>query len=205
MSSSDLDRVAADVSTIRQAMRLDKPYTRDDVKLDLVTSLTGVLALLLVTYSPLEAKPAFLLSLLPGAAYFIRFTAQQRRRRATHPSPWKEEKLTFHALFIAMPLVLGWLAWSRLVGNVDVNSAGAAAVYFVGVALGVLGVLDPNRRRYLAGSAVLLAFGLALPSLTPHQVILGGAWALVAGGLLSAAITAIQLRGETIPTAGDAA
>lgn len=204
MPASELDRVAADVSAIREAMRLEKPYTRDDVKLDLVTSLTGLLALLMILFSPFEAKPAFLLALLPGLPFFLRYTAQRRRRRATHPSPWKEEKLTFQALAIAMPLILGWLAWSRLVGNVDANSAGAAAIYFVGVALGVVGILDPNRRRHLAGSAVLLVFGLALPSLTPHQIILGGAWALLAGGLLSAAITAIQLRGQAFPTSGDA-
>jgi hypothetical protein len=175
-------------------MRLGKPYTWDHVKCDLVTALSGLLAMLLVLFSPLSNKLAFMLGLLPVVLYYLRFSAQQHGRRSAQPSPWKEERLTLKALAVALPLIIVWLLWSRLGGPIDIKSAGAAAVYFVGVGLGVLGIVDPNRRRLLAGSAVLLAYGLATPALTLQQMCLGGALALFAGGLLSAGITFYQLR-----------
>lgn len=204
MPSSELDRVAVDLSSMREAMRLGKPYTWDDVNRDLVTALCGLLAMLLILFSPLSNKMAFMLGLLPGLLYYLRFTAQQRSRRAATPSPWKEEKLTLQAMGVVLPLVIAWLLWSRLGGPIDIKSAGAAAVYFVGVGLGVLGVIDPNRRRYLAGSAVLLAYGMATPSLTLQQMCLGGALALVAHGLLSAGITFLQLKFDgDLPSQGE--
>lgn len=196
MQSNELERVATDLSSIRAAMRLDKPYTRADVIRDLATSLGGLLAMTLILASPLPDKPAFLLGVLPAVLYHFHVSAQQRRRRATAPAPWKEEKLTMLAMAAVVPLVIVWLAWSRLVGSVEAKSAGAAAVYFVGVGLGVLGIVDPQRRRYLAGSLVLIAYGLALPSLTPHETFIGASLALLAGGLLSAGITLVQSRSD---------
>jgi hypothetical protein len=197
MASSELERVVSDLSLMRDAMRLGKPYTRDHVNQDLVTALCGLLALLLILFTPLSSKLAFALGLLPGVLYYLRFTAHQHNQRAIHPSPWKEEKLTLRALAVTVPLVIVWLVWSRLGGPIDIQSASAAALYFMGVGLGVLGVIDPNRRRYLAGSAVLLVYGLSLPMLTPQQISLGGAIALLAGGLLSAGITACQLKADS--------
>jgi hypothetical protein len=205
MPSNELERVASDLSSIRDAMRLGKPYTWDDVNRDLVGAFCGLLAMLLILFSPLGNKLAFTLGLLPGIVYYLRFSAQQHGRRAAHPSPWKEERLTLQALGIAVPLVVVWLLWSRIVGSIDIRSASAGALYFVGVGLGVLGVIDPHRRRYLAGSVVLLAYGLATPSLPPQQMVLGAAWALVAGSLLSAGITVFQLRFDSdMPGQGEA-
>ena len=114
VTSSELERVTADLSSIREAMRLGKPYTRDDVNRDLVTALCGLLAVVLILFSPLHSKLAFTLGLLPGVLYYFRFTAQQRSRRAANPSPWREEKQVLQALAIAVPLIVVWLLWSGL-------------------------------------------------------------------------------------------
>jgi hypothetical protein len=194
MPSSELERVSADLSSMRDAMRLGKPYTWDDVNQDLVTALCGLLSMLLILYSPLSSKLAFSLGLVPWIPYYLRFTVKRRSRRAAHPSPWKEEKLTLQAMAVVLPLVIAWLLWSRHGGPIDIKSAGAAALYFMGVGLGVLGVIDPNRRRFLAASVVLLAYGVASPSLTLEQMGLGGALGLITYGLLSAGITFFQLK-----------
>ncbi len=206
MPSRELERVAADLSSIRDAMRLGKPYTWNDVNRDLVIAFCGLLAMLLMLFSPLGNKLAFTLGLLPGVIYCLHTSAQLHGRRGTQPSPWKEERLTLQALGIAVPLVVVWLLWSRVVGTIDIQSAGAGTLYFFGVGLGVLGIIDPHRRRYLAGSPVLLAYGLATPSLTPQQMVLGAALALLASSLLSAGITVFQLRFDSnVSSQGEAA
>jgi hypothetical protein len=100
------------------------------------------------------------------------------------------------ALAVVLPLVVAWLLWSRLGGPIGIKSAGAAALYFMGVGLGVLGVIDSNRRRFLAASVVLLIYGVTMPSLTLEQMCLGGGLGLVAYGLLSAGITVFQLKSD---------
>jgi hypothetical protein len=182
-------------------MRLDKTYAWDDVTGGLVTALGGLLAILLLTLTPWDHRAALLLGLAPVMAYFFRFSTQRRRDRADRPSLWLEEKVTLQALAIVLPLVIAWLVWSRVTGTIDLPSAGAAAVFFVGVGLVYVGIADANWRKYLTGSLALIAYGCIMPSLAPREVALYGAAVLIVGGLGAAAIVAWQLRrDQTLPT-----
>lgn len=194
MPSNELERLTSDLSTIRNAMRLDKPYAWDDVLMELLTALGGLLAILLIVFTPLDNRVAFMLGVAPAIIYYYRFSVQRRRDQADRPGLWQEVKVTLQATAIVLPLVIGWLIWSRVTESIDRPSAGAAVLFFVGVGLAYVGVFDSNRRKYLAGSVALMAYGLIYPFLTPHQGALCGASALIVGGLGGAAIIRWQLK-----------
>ncbi|MCH8331922.1 MAG: hypothetical protein IH946_11200, partial [Bacteroidetes bacterium] len=92
--------------------------------------------------------------------------------------------------------------WSRFIGSIDIHSAGASTIFFVGIGLGYIGIVDFNRRRYLAGSVTLMAFGLAMPSLTHHQMVLSGTAALIVACFGEAAIVLWQLKHDRGNSAG---
>lgn len=202
MPPTEIERVSADLQTIRSAMGLDKTYAQDDVTRELVTAFSGVLVVLLLMFTQWDNRLAFAVGLLPGIVYYLRFTAQRRTDRADRPSLWQEEKATLQALAVVMPLLIGWLAWSRVGGPIDLKSAGAAALFFFGVGLAYVGIVDVNRRRYLPASVALIAFGLAFPALTSDQLALCAAAALIAGGLGAAAILQWQLNRDRANFAG---
>ena len=194
MQSNELEQVTSDLSTIRQAMRLDKAYAMDDVTRALVIALSSLLAFLLLMFTQWNNLVIFNLSLVPWMLYYFRTATQRHRGQAERPGLWLEDKLMLKALAVIMPFLIGWLAWSRFTGSIDIKSAGASVVFFVGVVVGYIGIVDFNRRRYLADSIVAMAFGLAIPSLTHHQTLLSGTAALMVGGVGEAAIVLWQLK-----------
>ena len=194
MSTNELERVSSDLTTIRQAMRLDKGYAWDDVTREFVTAGCGLLSCLLMVFSELNYRVAFVLGMVPMLVYYYFFMAKRRKSQAERPNLWFEEKLVLKALAIVMPFLIGWLAWSKLSGIIDLRSAGASTVFFMGIGLGYVALVDINRRRYLAGSLTLMAFGLAIPSLTQHQTAVGVAASLIVASLGEAAIIMWQLK-----------
>lgn len=203
MPTNELKRLTSDLSTIQQAMRLDKRYAWDDVLGELVTALGGLLAMLLLVFTPLDQRIAFTLGIVPVILYGCWSSAQRWKNKANRPSLWLEDKVMFQALAIVMPLMISWLAWRRItVESTEWPGAGAPAIFFFGVGLTYVGIIDSNRRRFLAGSVTLMVWSLAMPSLTSHQFSISCAVVLVVASLGQAAIILWQLKRDRVISAG---
>ncbi|MCG8450426.1 MAG: hypothetical protein MI725_12730 [Pirellulales bacterium] len=195
MSSDELKQVSSDLSTIRQAMRLDKRYAWDDVLVELTGALGGLLAILLLVFTQLDKRVAITLGLVPTIFCYYRYSVLRKRNQAQKPALWKEVKITLQALAIVMPFVIGWLAWRRFTfESSEWPGAGAPALFFVGVGLAYLGIVDRDRRNYLAASLTLIVWSLITPLLTRDQFPVSGAVALIVASLGSASIVCWQLK-----------
>jgi hypothetical protein len=71
---------------------------------------------------------------------------------------------------------------------------GAAAVFFVGVAILVVAITDRRRISYLAAALPLMGFGLAIPLLERNGILLAVGLCIMVACLSAAAIQTWQLR-----------
>jgi len=202
MAHEDVDRLTADLSTIRQAMQFDKPYAARDVQLMLLMALGGFLSIPLVEFTQWNNRVCLLLALTPLIVQYCRTSAQRRKNCAVRPRLWQEMWHSLVAAVIMVPLVIGWLVWNHIAGVPRLH-AGGSAVFFIGAGLAVIGTIDANRRSYLAASIGMLAYGLAIPLLSPQQVPLGGAIVLIVSGLGGAGVICWQLKRDTAESPGN--
>lgn len=81
----------------------------------------------------------------------------------------------------------------------------AAALFFVGAASLVLGVVVRSRRHYIGWALPLMLFGAALPfcSASAQQVYLAAGLCLILAGIATAAIQHQQLRTGVATHAAD--
>lgn len=193
MSQDHLDRIRGDLETLRQAAALDLPFGRDDVRTNLWVAACGVLIALASALNPWGFRGFFAVPLALAIAGAIWSARRAHQNRAVHPAPWREHRLGILALLIILPLVVIYMQWEKHVG-IAREMVGAAAVFFVGVAMLLFALTDRRRFSYLAGAVSLMAFGLAVPLLERTQVVLAGGLCITAACLSAAAIQTYQLR-----------
>jgi len=196
MAQEDLNRLAADISTIQQAMKLDKPYCAEDIPLMFALAFGGLLAIPLVHYSSWDHRLCMLLSFVPLGVCYSQQYVRRHRNQAGRPAVWREMKLSLLGAVVATPIAFGWLYWNGKIG-VDSPGARSSALFFIGAALTTLGAIDRNRRSYIVGGMSLTAFGLAYPWLSHEQVAIAAAVALTVTGLGAACVIWWQLQRDT--------
>jgi hypothetical protein len=198
MTDDSLDRIQGDLATLRQAAGLELPFGKTDVRTNIWVAACGALIAVWSALAPWENRwllAAPLVLAVAGAAWSAR---QAHRNRAAKPSPWREHRLGILAMLVVLPLVALYRYWETRVG-VPRETAGAAAVFFVGVAALVISLTDRRRLSYLAAALPLIAFGMTIPLLPRDQVILAGGLCMMIACLSAAGIQAVQIK-----RAGDA-
>jgi hypothetical protein len=188
-----IDRVRNDLKTLRRAAGLDLPFGRDDIRTNLWVAACGVLVAAWSALAPWEHRGMLALALAPAIAGALWSARAAHRQRATRPGPWREHRMGILATLILLPFVVGYMAWEKRLG-IQREMAGAAAVFFVGVATLVVALTDRRRLSYLAAAVPLMAYGVVIPLLTRQQVIVAGGVCMTVACLSAAAIQTVQLR-----------
>jgi hypothetical protein len=93
---------------------------------------------------------------------------------------------------LAFAVLILWEKWLRL----PALPVRGAAFVVAGAMCLVLALTSRQRRVYAAATVALVPFGLALPLCSPQQVAMIGGCAMIAAGVVAAAIMAGQLRAE---------
>ena len=174
-----------DLGTIRQAMRCDKPYARDDLPLCFLLALAGPIAFLLVQYTAIEQMWCFIIAFLPALLLFAKKYFERREQRAVRPALFREMKLSLIALGIGLPLMLIWIQFAARFGIPSIAVRASLAV-FVGATLFLIGVLDELRRVYLIVGVLIAGLGFAGVAFPNHLPIICAILVTVSG--LSSAI-----------------
>jgi hypothetical protein len=188
-----IDRVRNDLETLRQAAGLDLPFSRDDIRTNLWVAACGALLAGWAALAPWDYRGLVAVPLLLAVAGAVWSARAAHRHRGSRPSPWREHRVGMLAVAVLHPLVAAYMQWEKHLG-IPREMAGAAAVFFVGVATLVFGLADRRRVSYLAAAVPLMAYGLVIPLLTRQQVIVAGGVCMTVACLAVAAIQTAQLR-----------
>lgn len=198
MNHVPLDRVREDLQTMRNAAGLEPLFGPFDVLSNLWIGGCGLLITLCATVAPWEYRGILALPLglaVAGAAWA---GARARRERGDRPASWREHKSGIVVAGIVTPLAVAYMRWERHLG-LPREAVGAAALFFIGLALLVIGVLDRRRRHYFGGALALMPYGIALPSLAPVQVVAAGGLCMFAACVSAAVIQHWQLKRTAAP------
>lgn len=193
MPNEDIKRLKDDLSTMRQAMKLDKPFDEGEVVPLLLMGLGALVALPLVEFTPWDRRLILLSALLPGFLASLRRYVQVRENQPERTELRKEYKLGGMAAVTFVPAVIGFLWWSQRNG-ISREAAGAAIIFCIGAVLTGIGFLDTARRNYLIGGVAMIAFGVLIPLLTPQRIATVGVGMLAVVSLLTAAFVWWQSR-----------
>ena len=193
MPSEEITRLQDDLSTIRKALKLDKPYDARDIPSALLIGFGALIALPLVEFTSWNRLLILIPALLPGFLAYLRRYVQVREKQAERTELRKEYKLGGMAAVAFVPAAVGFLWWSQRNG-ISREAAGAAIIFCIGVVLTGIGVLDTARRNYLIGGVTMMVFGVLIPMLTPHRIATVGVGLLAVVSLLMAAFVWWQTR-----------
>lgn len=175
-----LERLKADIESIRAVAGLGEPLTGADLRVNLVTAAAGGFALVW----SLLARPYWhiwgLLGVLVPFAYLLTLRWKHRRSTGASPAKRREDDQDLKVLWLAIPYV-GYSLWGRYLGMKPMHVLGTV-VFFVAIQMLAGSLADP-RQRYVICWALALAIGaLLLPivSLSPVAILglviaLGGA------------------------------
>lgn len=174
MSTDNVQRLQEDLTTMRQAIRTDKPYARADV-LPLLTIAIGAIITIPMLQHRLFMNPrlCLLVGLAPGIFLFLRRYFHTRQDKAARPGLWKEYKWSLVAVTIVTPAAVAWMWWSQQFGT-NREAAGAAIIFCIGLACCLIGFVDANRRTYASGGIAVMVFAIVLPTLEPRQIPVAG-------------------------------
>lgn len=180
-SSGDWERVHSDLSTVRNALGLEQPWSTADVRFCGAISLAaGLYALLSWPGLPVQTGSFWAAAPLLGAlgAFFVYMAVKQRSLPPREESRRREYRSTLVALAVALPAVAVYVLWGQRVGMTVMQLAGSLLA-LIGLAMLVIGIAQPPlrypRSYLIAGSLPLIAFGLALPLAPPayHRSLIG--------------------------------
>lgn len=195
-SSVELDRVKADLETMRAAIGAELPFGRREVWVHVATSVAGILMMgLWVAMGPQEPWPLTVLSLpvLPLVATWALTMARYRRER--HENAARVHGYALQTWLVA-GLVLLMAGSSQWAGALAVPDEVAAGVSYglVGVVLMTVAAID-RRGAVAIGAAIgFVGLGALFPWAWPrHSGVLFGGFYLVVG-LSTAGIMAHGLR-----------
>ena len=193
MSGVDLDRVKQDLATLKDAARLELPFGRKDVRINLWMAACGALIAVWFAMTPWDDRWLRILLFCPPVVFVGRAMLSAKRDRDHEPARWRELRMSLLAMVIIVPLVVAYIRWERWIG-MPREMAGAAALFFVGVAALVVALMDFRRLHYAGGALALMAFGIAFPNLSRTGIFVAGGLCIMAGCLASAAVQWWQLR-----------
>ncbi len=196
MANEDLKRLKDDLSTMRQAMKLDKPYDEGEVVPLLLVGLGALIALPLVEFTSWNRQLILMPALLPGFLASLRRYVQVREKQPERTELRKEYQLGGMAALTFVPAAIGFLWWSQRNG-ISREAAGAAIIFCIGTVLTGIGFLGTDRRNYLLGGVAMIVFGVLIPLLTPQRIATVGVGMLAVVSLLMAAIVWRQTRLDT--------
>lgn len=173
MSSNDLERLRADLTTVRNALGIDLVWSKSDVWFCAAISVAGGLyAVLSWPKSPIEVTSIWAAAplLLVVALYLIYMAVKSRRLPPRDEPRRREYKSTLVALACTIPAVVAYSMWGRHVGMTTVQLSGSLLA-LMGVAFLVIGVAQPPirypRSYFIVGALPLIAFGMLLPLAPP--------------------------------------
>ena len=170
MPNEEIQRLRVDLTTIRQVMRLDKPYDAGDIPSLLLLGLGASVAVPLLVFTSLHQGMTIMVVLAPGMIAFVYRYMMAKRNRVKRPALWKEYRLAAFLGVCTTPLAVGWILWSCHEFGTTREAAGASMIFCVGAVLSGFGVHDADRRSHLFGGIFLIAFAMAMPWLTPRQI-----------------------------------
>ncbi|MEZ6034420.1 MAG: hypothetical protein R3C17_15095 [Planctomycetaceae bacterium] len=199
MPNEEIQRLQDDLMTMRQVMRLDKPYDAGDIPSLLLIGLGASVVVPLLEFTSWHQGMTMIVALAPGMTAFLYRYMLAKRNRVKRPALWKEYRVAAFLGVCATPLVVGWIWWSQHQFGTTREAAGASIMFCVGAVLSGFGVLDSDRRSYLSGGFFLIAFALVIPWLTPRQMAPVGAGVLAIVSLATAAFIWWQTRNDVGP------
>ena len=194
-SSSDLERVRQDLTTLRDAAGIGLPFGPEVVRFWLIiAAASGYVAAAFAFGSAVPQLIAVFVFALVGAALLAAVVVHLVRvasRRATDPAPYRELKQISRMKLWVLPFVIGFFAWQAWIGVTAALIASTAA-FFTGV-ITLLYAISAWPRRLAAGLAVpIMIYGAAIPVLSPHERMVFAALAVAIAAACSAAILAWQ-------------
>ncbi|HET6882554.1 MAG TPA: hypothetical protein VFI31_20475 [Pirellulales bacterium] len=209
MSSNDLERVRADLSTMRSALGIGLPWSVADVWFCLAIAATaGVYALLSWPNSAWEITSSWAAAPLAAALgpYVIYIAAKSRSLPPRDEPRRREYKSALVAMAFVIPAAVGYAKWGQYVGMTTSQMVGCV-LFLMGAAFFVIGVAAPPirypRSYFIAPAIPLMLFGLLIP-VTPadyrHSLI--GLMGLVAMAL-AAFITHRHVRRQAVEGSSD--
>ncbi len=205
MSDSRLDRVREDLAVMRQAVGLGLPFEWEHAWACLALACVGVTVAVITAVTGISAKPAapgsashlayIGLLLVPVALALGLMATFAHRRREVAPLFWREQRHSWVAAVVIVPLYLGFTVW----GVKNRLSAGTltAATFFLAGVFSVAAAISDRGRRYTLGFGVSTMLAGAICPWVGYEGagLLVGGW-LAFGGVSTAIVMARQLRCE---------
>jgi len=190
----DVERLKADLNTLKQAAGLEPPFGREDVLAHLAVAASGAVALvwaLLSTGLPAHWGTIPLLLVCIGYVTWMR----TKYRRSSGRSPMRRREYTSEivGMFVVAALALVYRFWSGKLG-ISTTIAGSAAFFVLGLALLIPVLRDRSRLPDLGVAVPLMVCGLVIPFCPVSLWAVVGATFMI-GGLATAAIIAHCLKG----------
>ena len=196
MDTEELKRLKDDLSTMRQAMKLDKPYDAADIPVCLLVALGGLVAIALFWWQVWQPRSVLVVAMAPAVGWYIWRHSLAKKNQAERPNLWTEYRWS---MFVAVGVAIAapaWIWWCRRQG-ITHQAAGAGIIFCMGlVALGI-GLMVPSRRSYLFGAVSVIVFAFAYPSMSQATMPFAGATLLIVMGFGTAAILWWQTRGDS--------
>ncbi len=192
-TGSDLERLKGDLGTLRQAVGLEPPFGREDIRAHLAIAGGGAVTLLwasLPTGLPAQWGIVPLIAVVIGYVIWMR----TRYRKGTGRSPMRRREYTsgIVGMVVVGALALVYRNWAGAL-QIPLTVAGGALLFVFGVAMLMPVLRDRNRLSDLGIAVPLMVCGLVIPlwSNSPW-VVLGVTFGV--GGLATAALMEHQLR-----------
>lgn len=188
-----IERLEADLGTLRQAVGLAPPFGREEIWAHLVFAACGAVTLvwaLLPTGLPAQWGAVPLILCVVGYVTWMR----ARYRHDSGRSPMRRHEYTsgMAAGVVVVASAVIYRVWATRLG-LSLTIMGSAAMFFFGLALLVVLLRDRNRLPDLGIALPLMACGLLIPFCPVSPWVILGATFLVAG-VSTAALTAHCLK-----------
>lgn len=189
----DVERLKADLSTLRQAAGLEPPFGREDVRAHLAVAASGAVALvwaLLPTGLPAQWGTVPLI--LVGVGYVTWMRTKYRRNSGRSPTRRREYTSEIVGMFVVAALALVYRLWAGKLG-ISTTIAGSAGMFVFGLAMLIPVLRDRNRLPDLGVAVPLMVCGLVIPFCPVSLWVILGATFMI-GGLATASIMAHCLK-----------